>query len=59
MLYITRLVGEGIVISDNILLKVTKINEYPQGKSVNIGIQAPKDIKVMRSELLNQKESKK
>jgi carbon storage regulator CsrA len=58
MLYIDREVGDGIVIGDKILIKISKINVYAQGKSVNLGFQAPKDVKIMRSELLKKEEKK-
>ena len=47
MLVLSRKVGERIVIGDNITLIVSKVN----GNRVTIGIEAPRDIKVVRGEL--------
>lgn len=47
MLIITRKLGEGIVLGDNISLV---INEIADGK-VKIAIEAPKDVKILRKEL--------
>ena len=48
MLVLSRKPGEKIVIGDNIVLTVIEIC---RGK-VRLGIEAPKDVKVMRDELL-------
>lgn len=48
MLVISRKPGETIVISGNI--RITILNS--SGDKVNIGIEAPKEIKVMRQELV-------
>ena len=48
MLVLTRKLGERIVIGDNIVLTVVKIDN---GK-VRLGIDAPKAISVYREELL-------
>jgi carbon storage regulator len=47
MLVLSRKEGERIVIGDNITLVVSKVS----GNRVTIGIEAPKDIKVVRGEL--------
>ena len=47
MLVLSRKEGERIVIGDNITLVVTKVS----GNRVTIGIEAPKDVKVVREEL--------
>lgn len=50
MLVLTRKQGEQIQIGDGIVIKVIK-----SGKStVKIGIEAPKNVRVMRAELCNQ-----
>ena len=49
MLCLTRNVGASIVIGENIKLTVLKV----RGKQVQIGIEAPSDVKVFREELLN------
>lgn len=48
MLMLTRERGESIHIAKNIVIKVVNV----RGKQVCIGIQAPKDFKVLREELL-------
>lgn len=49
MLILTRQVGEDIVIGEAVTVSVLGIK---QGQ-VRLGIQAPKQIKVLRGELLN------
>lgn len=48
MLILTRRVGEVLVIGDDIRIVITAIN----GTQVRIGIEAPKEVKVLREELL-------
>lgn len=50
MLVLTRRPGESIVIGDNITLTVVEV----QGDRVKIGIAAPKDVTVLRGELLEE-----
>jgi carbon storage regulator len=47
MLVLSRKVGEKLVIDGNITVEVVKV----QGNRITIGIQAPSDVKVLRSEL--------
>ena len=47
MLVLSRKEGERIVIGDNITLIVSKVS----GNRVTIGIEAPRDVKVIRGEL--------
>ncbi|AEE13823.1 carbon storage regulator [Thermodesulfobium narugense DSM 14796] len=49
MLVISRKAGQSFVISDNIVVTVVSIDK----DVVKIGIDAAKDIKVLRSELLD------
>lgn len=47
MLVLTRKVGEGIVIGDDVIIKVVEV----KGGSVRIGIDAPKDRKIYRQQI--------
>ena len=47
MLFLTRKVGESIVINDNIELTVVEV----RGKSIKLGFTFPPDAKVLRREL--------
>lgn len=47
MLVLTRKVGESLVIDDKIIVKILKI----EGNAVKVGIDAPKEIKILRKEL--------
>lgn len=47
MLVLSRKTGEEIVIGNNIVVKVTRI----RGDKVRIAIEAPPDVRIMRSEL--------
>ncbi len=47
MLVLSRKEGERIVIGENITLIVSKVH----GNRVTIGIEAPRDVKVVRGEL--------
>jgi carbon storage regulator len=47
MLVLSRKEGERLVIGENITLVISKI----AGNRVTIGIEAPQDVKIMRSEL--------
>ncbi len=48
MLVISRKIGESIIISDDIRITIISMG----GDKVSIGIDAPKDIRIMREELL-------
>lgn len=48
MLVLSRKEGERIVIGDNITLVISKVS----GNRVTIGIEAPRDVKVARGELV-------
>lgn len=47
MLILTRKIGEEIRISDDIVIKVMRL----QGNQVSIGIEAPKSVSVHREEI--------
>ena len=47
MLVLMRRVGESITIGDNIVVKVLDV----QGQKVQLGVDAPRDVKVLRPEL--------
>ena len=49
MLVVTRKIDEGIVIADNIVIKVLDVGK----DRVKIGIEAPKDVRIVREELFN------
>ena len=49
MLVLTRQIGQTIVIGGDIQVTVVGVN----GNQVRIGIAAPKDVVVLRTELLN------
>lgn len=48
MLILTRRAGETICIGDDIRIVITGVS----GNQVRIGIQAPKDVKILREELV-------
>lgn len=50
MLIVTRKQGEGIVIGDNIEISIVKL----ENGSVKLAINAPKEIKILRKELLKE-----
>ena len=49
MLCLKRRVGERLVINGNIVVTILKID----GSKVQVGIEAPDEVKVVRSELLD------
>ncbi|HYE69466.1 MAG TPA: carbon storage regulator [Anaerovoracaceae bacterium] len=48
MLVISRKVGESLILSDNIKITITSLSN----DKVAIGIDAPKEVKVVREELI-------
>ena len=55
MLVLHRKKGESLIINDNI--KITIV--YNSGEKVKIAVEAPKEIPVLRSELVNAAEANK
>lgn len=53
MLILTRRIGETLFIGYDITIKVVGIN----GNQVRVGIDAPLDVQVLRSELLKESET--
>jgi carbon storage regulator len=49
MLVLKRRVGERLVINGNIVVSILKID----GSKVQVGIEAPDEVKVVRAELLD------
>lgn len=47
MLVVTRKLGQDILIGDDIIVRVAKVEDG----NVRIGIEAPKDVKVYRREI--------
>ncbi len=47
MLVLTRKPGQGFFVGDNIEVTITEIS----GDKVRVGIEAPKEIKILRTEL--------
>ena len=55
MLYLTRKVGESIVINDDIELTVVEI----RGKSIKLGLTFPTDVTVYRREVYDRIQAEK
>ena len=47
MLYLTRKVGECVIINDNIEVTVVEV----RGKSIKLGFEFPADVTVLRQEI--------
>jgi carbon storage regulator len=54
MLVLARKRGEAIVIGDDITVEIIDV----RGDKIRLGITAPKDIRVLRTELLDSKQAK-
>ncbi len=55
MLILTRKIGQSLIIGDDIEVKVVSID----GENIKIGISAPKNVSVVRKELLEVKDENK
>jgi len=55
MLVITRKSDEGIVIDDNIEITILEVNK----DRVKIGINAPKNVRILRSEIFDTEQANK
>ena len=55
MLYLTRKIGESIVINDDIELTVVDV----RGKSIKLGLTFPPDVSVYRREVYNRIQAEK
>ncbi|HHV74876.1 MAG TPA: carbon storage regulator CsrA [Thermoanaerobacterium sp.] len=55
MLILTRKIGQSLIIGDDVEIKVVSID----GENVKIGISAPKNVTVVRKELLEVKDENK
>lgn len=55
MLILSRKIGQSLIIGDDVEIKIVSID----GDNVKIGISAPKDISVVRKELLEVKDENK
>jgi carbon storage regulator len=49
MLYLTRKVGESVVINDNIEVTIVEV----RGRSIKLGFEFPADVTVLRRELFD------
>ncbi len=52
MLTLSRVEGSQVVIGDNIVVTVVRVNR----RSVLLGFEAPKEIRILRSELLDRED---
>lgn len=55
MLILSRKIGQSLIIGDDVEIKIVSID----GDNVKIGISAPKDVTVVRKELLEVKDENK
>jgi len=53
MLILTRKVQEAIMIGDNVSIRLLSINPITQ--EIKLGIDAPRDVTILREELLHRK----
>lgn len=49
MLYLTRKIGESVVINDNIEVTIVEV----RGRSIKLGFEFPPDVTVLRRELFD------
>lgn len=58
MLILTRKPGESLMIGDEIRVMIADPPNIPGNKSVRIGIDAPKDVHIVRDELIERRTAK-
>lgn len=54
MLVVSRKIGEGILIGEDIVITIVKLTD----NRVRVGIEAPRDVRVIRSEIENKLDGK-
>jgi carbon storage regulator len=47
MLYLSRKIGESIVVNNNVVITVTEV----KGRTVKLGLSFPNDVSVLRKEI--------
>jgi len=55
MLVVTRKIDEGVVIDDNIEITILEVSK----DRVKIGINAPKEVRILRNEIYNTEQANK
>jgi carbon storage regulator len=58
MLILSRHLGESIIISNNIEISIIKFDRDDNGQKVRIGIEAPSEVQIFRSELAPERRHK-
>lgn len=55
MLVLSRKVGERVFIGDDIVVEIIEV----QGNRIRLGIEAPRDVQIIREELLSEEPRQK
>ena len=58
MLVLTRLVGESILIGDDVRVKVVRVADSESGFRVRLAIEAPRSVQIDRKEVRARKAAK-